>query len=114
MGWRKLEIRVQEGLWRIHWKFKLPSVCTAAPLRMLLPRNICLGPRRTPGVQAAGSGTHPGKADFPRVPSLPKLRLVPSGTVDVPETQWTPFQEAVLRRLRDHRGLRAFSMLRRT
>lgn len=113
-GWGKLEIRIQKGLWRKQWKFKLPSVCTAALLIMLLPRNICLGPQHTPRVQAEGSEMHLVIGDYPCASSLLPLWLVPNGTAGDPETKWTPFQEAEIRRLRNYGAIQTLSMLLRT
>lgn len=97
MGWGKLEIRIQKGLWRKQWKFKLPSVCTAALLITLSPRNICLGPHHTPRVQTQGSVTHTVTGIIFLCILSCNCGLVPGGTVGDPETKWTPFQEAEIR-----------------
>ena len=81
---------------------------------MLLPRNICLGPQHTPRVQAEGSEMHLVMGDYPCASSLLPLWLVPNGTAGDPETKWTPFQEAEIRRLRNYGAIQTLSMLLRT
>ena len=81
---------------------------------MLLPRNICLGPQHTPRVQAEGSVMHLVMGDYPCASSLLQLWLVPNGTAGDPETKWTPFQEAEIRRLSNYGAILTLSMLLRT